>query len=104
MIFKQDNSLTLIMWERTMLPESVPSKNAQGKTEYVKTGNKIEFTTYIFRDSFGNKLQFTSKNNSYRIWEGKKVIVRLDVEFNDYDRKNKIALDSVEPDTEENSY
>jgi len=99
MIFiPQSKNVSMIMWEKTMLPDSVRSVDEKGKTVFTKTGTKTEYTTYTFRDSFGDKLVFTSKNNSYRTWEGKKVIIALEVNFDEFNRKNKVSLNSVEPD------
>jgi len=85
----------LKMFERTMMPDSVASKDSEGKTIFTKTGNKSEYTTYTFVDSFGEKLVFLSKDSSYRTFEGKFVNLVLEVVYDDFKRKSSVKLVSV---------
>jgi len=84
----------LLMFERTLMPES-NMQVVNGKKEFVKTGKDIEMTTYTFRDSFGDKLVFVSKDNNYRTLEGDLVDIVIDVVFNDFQKKNQVKLVSV---------
>lgn len=96
MIFKSDKlqEVKLVMFEKTMLPES-EAREVNGKKEFMKTGREVEFTTYSFRDSFGEKLVLLSKDNSYRSLEGEMVDLELEVKYNEFSRKNRVALVSV---------
>jgi len=85
----------LKMWEKTMMPESIMEKGADGKTAFKKTGIKIEMTTYTFVDGFGEKLVFLSQDNGYRSLEGETVDIVMEVEYNDFSKKNRLKLDSV---------
>jgi len=87
-----DYKATLIMWEKTMMPES---KLDETSGKYVKTGNKVESTTYTFRDFDGSKLIFLSPKAEYRTFEGKEVIIQIELSHDDYSRKNKIQLRNV---------
>jgi len=84
-------NLKLMLWEKTMLPES-NQQLINGKKEFVKTGNMTEMTTYTFRDASGEKLVFLSSNNTYRALEGKVVEVYVNVEYNEFTRKNQLRL------------
>lgn len=95
MIFRPLDSLELVMWEKTMMPESVIVKGNDGKSSFSKTGKVLEYTTYSFRDSFGDKFVFTSKNNDWRTLEGEQVIISLDLKFDEFKRKTKISLSDV---------
>jgi len=86
----------LVMFEKTMMGDSKMEKDKDNKTIFVKTGTETEHTTYTFRDSFGEKLVLLSKNNDYRKLEGEFVNVTLDVVFNDFSKKNKVSLVSIE--------
>jgi len=89
------NELKLVMFERTMMPESIMSKDDKGKTIFTKTDKEVEFTTYLLRDSFGDVLKFVSKNNDYRIFEGEFVDIILDITFNDFQKKNILKLEKI---------
>lgn len=89
------DSLKLVMFERTLMPESIKSKDEKGKTIFTKTDKEVEYTTYLFRDSFGDVLKFTSKNNDYRSLEGEYVNIVIDIAFNDFQKKNSLKLVSV---------
>lgn len=89
-----ENPIKLVMWEKTMMPES-KSEIVNGKKQFIKTGNEVEMTTYIFRDSFGDIMKFLSKNNIYRTFEGGNVDITLDLSFNDFQKKNLLKLESV---------
>jgi len=96
MIFKAvEKDVKLKMWERTMMPES-KMKEVDGKKQFVKTGQDVEMTTYIFTDIVGDKLVILSKDNSFRTLEGEEVIITLKVEFNDFSKKNRVSLVSLE--------
>jgi len=96
MIFKSDSlqKVKLIMFEKTMLPES-EMKEISGKKEFVKTGKETEFTTYTFRDGMGDKLVLLSKDNSYRSFEGEIVDIEIDVKHNEFTKKTQTKLASV---------
>jgi len=97
MRFKSEiNDLKLVMFERTLMPESIMKKDDKGKTVFEKTGQKTEMTTYTFRDGFGEKLVFLSKENGYRSLEGETVDIELEVSYDEFNRKSKVALISVE--------
>lgn len=95
MILKKEYSdldnVKLVMFERTMLPESVSSK-VDGKTIFTKTGKEIEHTTYTFRDSFGDKLILLSLNSDYRAFEGECVDITISVTYNEFQKKNLVKL------------
>jgi len=82
----------LVMWEKVDMPESVAGKDVAGKTVFNKTGKTIEMTNYIFRDGFGEKLVAMSKDNAYRTLEGEMVDIAVDIQFNDFTKKNKVSL------------
>lgn len=90
-------NVELVMWEKTMMPESVMSKDEKGKTVFTKTGVKNEYTKYIFRDLVGDKLVFVSKVNDYRNLERKRVDLEIDLSHDDFSGRNKIALKSISP-------
>lgn len=85
------DSVKLVMFERTMMPES-EMKVVNGKKEFIKTGKEVENTTYTFRDSFGDKLIIMSKNNSFRTLEGEVVDLVIEVAYNDFQKKNRVSL------------
>lgn len=97
MIFTTDSlqKVKLVMWERTMMPES-EMKEVSGKKSFVKTGKEIEMTTYTFKDSAGDKLELTSKENNYRTLEGEIVDITLDVKLNNFTKKLQTRLARVE--------
>jgi len=88
-------NIKLVMWEKTDMPESVMSKDEKGKTVFTKTGNKTEKTTYTFKDEFGEKLVFMG-NNDYRNYEGESVTLYLKINYDDFNRRAKVSLDSVQ--------
>lgn len=85
--------MKLKYFETIMMPESVKDEEKGG---FKKTGNKVEMTGYALFSEFGEKLYFISKESKYREYEGKEVLVTLDVSFDDYGRKNKVTLDNIE--------
>lgn len=91
----QEDDVQMLMWEKTLMPESKAEKDEKGKTVFVKTGNKVEMTTYTLRDGFGDKLVVLSSNNDYRTLEGKKVNVVMEVKFDEFNRKNKLTLAEI---------
>lgn len=91
----EEKDVTLLMWEKTLMPESKPEKDENGKTIFKKTGNKVEMTTYTLRDGFGDKLVLLSSNNDYRTLEGKKVNVVMEIKFDEFNRKNKLSLAEI---------
>jgi len=97
MIFKSDalQKVKLVMFERTMLPESEMKKGIGGKKEFIKTGKEVEYTTYTFRDGAGDKLVLLSRENGYRSLEGKTVDIELDVKHNEFTKKTQTKLASV---------
>lgn len=84
----------LVMWEKTMLPDS-DMKEVNGKKVFEKNGKETEFTTYTFRDGFGEKLVVLSKINDYRALEGAEVEIELDLAYNDFSKKTQVKLASV---------
>jgi len=91
----QEKDVKMVMWEKTEMPESnIIEKD--GKKSFVKTGKMIEMTTYTFRDIVGEKLVILSKDNSFRLMEGKDVKIALDVVFNDFQKKNRVGLSKLE--------
>jgi len=96
MIFASDKlqKVKLVMYEKTMLPES-EMREEGGKKSFVKTGKEVEMTTYTFRDGAGDKLILLSKENGYRNLEGEVVDITLDVKFNDFTKKAQVKLASV---------
>lgn len=89
MRFKTESNqeVKLVMYEKIMMPEST-MQEVNGKKQFVKTGNKVEMTTYTFRDGFGDKLVVTSKDSSYRNLEGELVDLIIEVSTNDFTKKN----------------
>lgn len=89
-----EKDVKLVMWEKTDMPESnIVEKD--GKKSFVKTGKMTEMTTYIFRDFSGEKLVILSKDNSFRAMEGKDVTLTISVIFNDFQKKNRVSLDTL---------
>lgn len=86
-----DSDTKLVMWERTMMPESNMVEK-DGKKSFVKTGKEVEMTTYTLKDGFGDKLIVLSKDNSFRSLEGAKVELTLEVVYNDFQKRNRISL------------
>lgn len=86
--------LKFVMWEKTDMPESAMSKDEKGKTIFVKTGNKIEKTTYTFKDEYGDKLVLMA-GNEWRGLEMEKVDVLLAINYDDFNRKVKVTLKKV---------
>lgn len=83
------NEVTLVMWEKTEMDESDYNRETK---KFVKTGRKVEMSTYTFRDGFGDKLVLLSKDNSLRKLEGSKVKLSLDVKLDEFTRKIKTSL------------
>jgi len=90
-----EKDVKLKMWERTMMPESNMVEK-DGKKQFVKTGKEVEMTTYIFTDTFGDKLVILSKDNSFRTLEGEEVVITVKIEFNDFAKKNRVSLVGIE--------
>lgn len=88
----------MVMFEKTEMPESVMKKDDKGKTVFEKTGNKIEKTTYTFRDLEGNKYVFMA-GNEFRSLERTAVDLELEIKYDDYTRKTKVSLKQVIPST-----
>jgi len=85
-------SMKLALWERKEMDDR--QKNpASG--EWEKTGKKIEKTLYTLRDEFGDTLKFLS-DNEYRPYEGQDVRVELLIEYNEFQNKNVVKLDTME--------
>ena len=78
-----------------MMPESTMVEK-DGKKQFVKTGNEVEMTTYIFTDTFGDKLVILSKDNNFRTLEGEEVVITLKIEFNDFAKKNRVSLVAID--------
>jgi len=88
----EEKDLKLVMWSKVEMPDSDISKDDKGKTVFVKNGKMIEMTEYVFKDGFGDKLQFTTSNNDFRVLEGKLVTLILDVKLDDFTKKIKTKL------------
>jgi len=82
--------MTLVLWEKRELPKSI--KNEKGVWE--KTGEKEEFTLYTFRDDFGDVLKFLQRGDGLRMYENSDVQITLALEWDDYNNKNTMKLDS----------
>jgi len=96
MIFKSNTlGLKLAFFENTDLPESIASKDDNGKTIFTKTGKKVPYTTYTFRDQLGEKLIFLSNNDTWRALEGELVDIEVEISYDDYKRTTKTRLASV---------
>jgi len=93
-LISQEKDVKLVMWERTMMPVRV--KNPETGA-WDATGEKEERTTYTFKDEFGDKLVLMS-NDQWRELEGRNCIVTLGIAYNDYDKKTKVSLQSVQLD------
>ena len=87
-----EKDVQLVMWDKTMMSDSKAEKDPTGKTVFVKTGSKSEYTTYTLRDGFGDKIILTSKDNSFRTLEGKKVDLFLEVKRDEFKNINKVSL------------
>jgi len=83
--------VTLKMCEKTMMSESIREEK-DGKTSYVKTGKKIEQTTYTFVDENLNKLVFLSDNMSLRKYEGQTGELYLSLVHDNFNGINKIQF------------
>jgi len=81
------SNIVLKMWEKTMMPESVLQ---DGK--YVKTGKKLEQTTYTFVDEWGNKLVFLSDNQGLRKSEGKLGVLEVALTHDNFNKINKMKF------------
>jgi len=79
----------LKMWEKTMMSESIFSEE---KNTYVKTGKKVEQTTYTFVDEVGNKLVFLSDNIKIRDYEGQTGDLFVALTHDNYNGVNKIQF------------
>jgi len=79
----------LKMWEKTMMSESIFSEE---KNTYVKTGKKVEQTTYTFVDEVGNKLVFLSDNIKIREYEGETGELFVSLTHDNYNKINKIQF------------
>lgn len=80
-------NVTLKMWEKTMMPKS---EKIDGK--FVKTGEKEEQTTLTFTDQLGSKLVFLTSEPKYRELEGKLGDLHLALEYDSYNKRNKILF------------
>jgi len=79
----------LKMWEKTMMNESIFSEE---KNAYIKTGKKVEQTTYTFVDEVGNKLVFLSDNAKIREHEGETGELFVALTHDNYNGINKIQF------------
>ena len=96
-VSSQGQQVKLVMFEKTELPDS-DIKEVDGKKVFIKNGKVTEYTTYTFRDMVGDKYIAVSKNNDYRIHEGKFCIITVDVVHNDFTRKTAVRLISCVPE------
>jgi len=80
-------NVTLKMWEKTMMPET---SLQDGKR--IKTGNKLEFTTYTFTDSWGAKLTFLTQSSEYRKFEGETGDLILSLAHDDFRKRNRVLF------------
>jgi len=81
--------MTLVLWEARSLP-----KSEKVGDKWVKTGEMESFTLYTFRDEFGDVLKFLQKGDGLRHFEHSDVQLTLGIEFDDYNNKNVMKLDS----------
>jgi len=92
MQLKPTDIVTLKYWKKVEMPEK--ARNAKG--DYEKTGKSVEMTGYSFHDLMGEELYFISPKNEFRSLEGKHVTLVIKATYDDYGRKNKYSLESVE--------
>lgn len=93
MIKAELQPMYLVLWEKKELPER--QKNSV-TGEWDKTGKMIEYTTYTFRDEFGETLKFMMLDDGYRKWEGSEVQLTIGITYDDYNNVNKLKLESIE--------
>lgn len=91
------------MFERVDMPESKMEEGADGKKKFVKTGNKVEMTSYTFRDGFGDKLVLMSKENGYRALEGAIVDIEVELKHNSFTNKTQVSLGKVSKSENQNA-
>jgi len=77
-----------------MMPESIFSEE---KNTYVKTGKKVEQSTYTFVDEWGAKLVFLSADSELRKHEGKQGDLNVSLIHDNYNSVNKIQFKSFLP-------
>lgn len=82
-------NITLKMWEKSMMSESIFSEE---KKQYVKTGKKVEQTTYSFLDEDGDKLVFLSDKNEWRKMEGQTGDLHVSLNHDNFNKVNKIQF------------
>jgi len=93
MIKAELQPMNLVLWEKKELPER--QKNSV-TGEWDKTGKMTEYTTYTFRDEFGETLKFMMLDDGYRKWEGSEVQIVLGITYDDYNNVNKLKIESIE--------
>jgi len=85
--------LKLVMFKNVDMPKRV--KNVE-TNKWEPTGEKESRTEYTFRDEFGDVIVVFG-NNDYRELEGRQCDVVIGIAYNEFDRKNKISLQSCTP-------
>lgn len=83
--------LQMVMWSKKELKER--EKGPDG--EWRDTGRTIDKTEYTLRDEFGDVIKFIA-DNEYRPLEGEMVEVTLGIEFNEWQNKNTVKLESIQ--------
>jgi len=83
-------NVKLVMWKRR---EMDARKWDADKKEWQKTGEREERTEYTFRDEFGDIVVLLGKD-TYREMEGQECDVTFAIQYNEFQRKNSMTLDS----------
>lgn len=84
--------MKLVLWEKKEMAVRVKDEQTG---EWVKTKDIEEKTLYTLRDEFGDVLKFLA-GNEYRDYEGGMVTLTLKIEYNEYQNKNVVKLESID--------
>lgn len=93
MIKVQAEDVKMVMYKKVEL-NSRAKNEATGKWE--NTGGKEEKTEYTFRDEFGDIVVLLG-TNEYRELEGRQCDITLGISYSEFDRKNRVSLQSCNP-------
>lgn len=93
MIKFEAGPVKLVMYKNVEMNERKKNEET-GKWE--PTGGKTSMTEYTFRDEFGDILVVFGKND-FRELEGRECEVTIGITYNEFERKNKISLQSCVP-------
>lgn len=84
--------MKMVLWEKREMKDRKLNKETG---QWEATGEMVERTLYTLRDEYGEVLKFLA-GNEYRDLEGTFVQVGIEFEFNEYQNKNTMKLDSIE--------